>query len=64
MTDHSRILQLLLFPEGNDLYPGAVAASHNYADSHNLPRYEYVLHPRTKAFTLAMENMRQGNRYL
>ena len=42
---------LLFFAEGTDRYDYAIAKSHSYADSNQLIRYEYVMHPRTKGFS-------------
>ena len=47
----------LLFPEGTDLWPKAIAKSNQYADKHSLRRYQYVLHPRTLGFTSIVKEM-------
>lgn len=52
-------LQLLLFPEGTDLSPANKKKGHSYAVKNNLPKYEYVLHPRTKGFCLCVEELRK-----
>lgn len=52
-------VQLLLFPEGTDLSPSNKEKGHGYAVKNNLPKYEYVLHPRTKGFCLCVEEMRK-----
>eukprot|EP00211_Chloroparvula_japonica_P005342 CAMPEP_0119122180 /NCGR_PEP_ID=MMETSP1310-20130426/2506_1 /TAXON_ID=464262 /ORGANISM="Genus nov. species nov., Strain RCC2339" /LENGTH=360 /DNA_ID=CAMNT_0007111799 /DNA_START=49 /DNA_END=1128 /DNA_ORIENTATION=+ len=42
--------QLIFFAEGTDLSPGNKKRGHAYADKMGLPRYEYLLHPRTAGF--------------
>ena len=53
-------VQLLLFPEGGDLTGRSRAKSHSYADTNNLERYEYCLHPRAKGFLYVIEALRSG----
>jgi lysocardiolipin and lysophospholipid acyltransferase len=55
--------QLLLFPEGTDRGDRAASISHAYADTNNLPRYDYVLHPRTTGFNLILNQMRKSRQY-
>ena len=50
-------IQILLFPEGTDLSPSNKEKGHGYAAKNNLPKYEYVLHPRTKGFCLCVQEM-------
>lgn len=52
-------IQLLFFPEGTDLSPANKEKGHKYAEKNNLPKYEYVLHPRTKGFWQCVEEMRK-----
>uniref|UniRef100_A0A1A8H7P9 Lysocardiolipin acyltransferase 1 n=2 Tax=Nothobranchius korthausae TaxID=1143690 RepID=A0A1A8H7P9_9TELE len=54
-------LQLLLFPEGTDLTENTRAKSDVYAAQNNLPKVEYVLHPRTTGFTFIVERLRKGD---
>ncbi|XP_076841771.1 lysocardiolipin acyltransferase 1 [Brachyhypopomus gauderio] len=54
-------LQLLLFPEGTDLTDNTRARSHKFAEENGLPRYEYVLHPRTTGFTFIVDILRKGD---
>lgn len=54
-------LQLLLFPEGTDLTANTRARSDDFAEKNGLPKYEYVLHPRTTGFTFIVDTLRKGN---
>ncbi|XP_072533455.1 lysocardiolipin acyltransferase 1 [Salminus brasiliensis] len=54
-------LQLLLFPEGTDLTDNTRARSDDFAEKNGLPKYEYVLHPRTTGFTFIVDTLRKGN---
>lgn len=54
-------LQLLLFPEGTDLTDNTRARSDVFAEKNGLPKYEYVLHPRTTGFTFIVDTLRKGN---
>ncbi|XP_017576479.1 lysocardiolipin acyltransferase 1 isoform X2 [Pygocentrus nattereri] len=54
-------LQLLLFPEGTDLTDNTRARSDEFAEKNGLPKYEYVLHPRTTGFTFIVDTLRKGN---
>uniref|UniRef100_A0A0N5AZV1 PlsC domain-containing protein n=1 Tax=Syphacia muris TaxID=451379 RepID=A0A0N5AZV1_9BILA len=49
--------QLLLFPEGTDRCEHSAMVSDNYAKKNNLPKYQYVLHPRTTGFSFLLQNM-------
>lgn len=53
-------LQLLLFPEGTDFTENSKARSNEFAEKNGLPKYEYVLHPRTTGFTFVVERLREG----
>ncbi|KAI6189723.1 Acl-9 [Aphelenchoides bicaudatus] len=53
--------QILLFPEGTDRGERATSISHAFADTNNLPRYDYVLHPRTTGFNLILNQMRKND---
>ncbi|XP_077588124.1 lysocardiolipin acyltransferase 1 [Stigmatopora nigra] len=54
-------LQLLLFPEGTDLTENTRARSDKFAEQHDLPKYQHVLHPRTTGFTFIVERLRKGD---
>ncbi|XP_066535401.1 lysocardiolipin acyltransferase 1 [Hoplias malabaricus] len=54
-------LQLLLFPEGTDLTDNTRARSDVFAEKNDLPKYEYVLHPRTTGFTFIVDTLRKEN---
>jgi len=45
---------VLVFPEGTDLHPDAVARSKVYAAQNGLPEWRHVLHPRTAGFIAAV----------
>ncbi|UMM36063.1 hypothetical protein L5515_008391 [Caenorhabditis briggsae] len=53
--------QILLFAEGTDKGERATHLSHAFADKNGLPRYEYVLHPRTTGFRFLMDMMKKEN---
>lgn len=52
--------QVVIFPEGTDLTDGSRKRSHQYADSHGLPQYKHVLHPKTTGFTFITQRMRKS----
>ncbi|KAJ8401168.1 hypothetical protein AAFF_G00387500 [Aldrovandia affinis] len=54
-------LQLLMFPEGTDLTENTKARSDEFAEKNGLPKYEYVLHPRTTGFTFIVDTLRKGD---
>ncbi|XP_062378242.1 lysocardiolipin acyltransferase 1 [Sardina pilchardus] len=54
-------LQLLLFPEGTDLTENTRARSDDFAEKNGLPKFEYVLHPRTTGFTFIVNTLREGD---
>ncbi|MBN3304863.1 lysocardiolipin acyltransferase 1 [Amia ocellicauda] len=54
-------LQLLIFPEGTDLTENTRARSDQFAEKNGLPKYEYVLHPRTTGFTFIVDMLRKGD---
>ncbi|XP_036006459.1 lysocardiolipin acyltransferase 1 isoform X3 [Fundulus heteroclitus] len=54
-------LQLLLFPEGTDLTENTRAKSDAFAALNNLPKMEYVLHPRSTGFTFIVDRLRKGD---
>ena len=56
-TDTNYPLQLLLFPEGTDLSPSNKAKSQKYAEQRGIPKFEYVLQPRTKGFALCVNEL-------
>uniref|UniRef100_A0A915C8T6 Phospholipid/glycerol acyltransferase domain-containing protein n=3 Tax=Parascaris univalens TaxID=6257 RepID=A0A915C8T6_PARUN len=51
--------QLLLFPEGTDRSERAAFLSDVYAEKNSLPKYKYVLHPRTAGFIHLLRLMRR-----
>ena len=53
--------QILLFPEGTDLTKHTKQRSDQYAEKNNLPKYDFVLHPRTTGFTHIVQEMKNGN---
>ncbi|XP_069391210.1 lysocardiolipin acyltransferase 1 isoform X1 [Paralichthys olivaceus] len=53
-------LQLLLFPEGTDLTENTRAKSDLFAAQNNLPKCEFVLHPRTTGFTFIVDRLRKA----
>lgn len=53
--------QLLIFPEGTDLTPSSKQRSDKYAKSHNLPEYEFTLHPKTTGFTYLVRHLQQAD---
>ena len=53
-------LQLLMFPEGADLTAKSKAKSDAFAESKNLPKYDYVLHPRTKGFIYSVATLKKA----
>lgn len=52
---------LLLFPEGTDFCPDTKSRSDRFASDNNLPKYEYVLHPRTTGFVYLASRLIQCN---
>lgn len=54
-------LQLLLFPEGTDLTEKTKEKSDSFAEQNSLPKFEYVLHPRTTGFTFIVDMLRKGD---
>ncbi|CAL9687069.1 unnamed protein product [Knipowitschia caucasica] len=54
-------LQLLLFPEGTDLTEKTKGRSDAFAEQNGLPKFEYVLHPRTTGFTHIVDMLRKGD---
>ncbi|KAM3718033.1 Lysocardiolipin acyltransferase [Dirofilaria immitis] len=53
--------QILLFPEGTDRGERAAKRSNEFAIQHGLPKYDFVLHPRTTGFSYMIQLMRQKN---
>lgn len=53
-------LQLLLFPEGRDFGARSKKKSDEYADKHDLPHYDYCLHPHTRGLMYIVSAMRSG----
>ncbi|XP_030855063.1 lysocardiolipin acyltransferase 1 [Strongylocentrotus purpuratus] len=52
-------VQYLIFPEGTDYTDHSKDKSDSYATKNNLPKYEYVLHPRTTGFKHIMDHLRK-----
>lgn len=52
--------QILLFAEGTDKGERATRLSHAFAAKNGLPRYHYVLHPRTTGFKYLLELMKKS----
>lgn len=48
---------MLLFAEGTDFSEWGIERSNSFAEKNGLPKYEYVLHPRTTGFTFLCETM-------
>ncbi|KAJ1352792.1 hypothetical protein KIN20_009217 [Parelaphostrongylus tenuis] len=59
--DSGKSYQLLLFPEGTDRSDRSAAQSDVYAMQNGLPRYNYLLHPRTTGFNYFLTVMREAN---
>lgn len=53
--------QLLLFAEGTDRGARAAALSDAFAEKNKLPKYDYVLHPRTTGFSYLVDLMEKNN---
>lgn len=51
--------QFLLFPEGTDLCENGLRKSRLFAETNDLPMYQYVLHPRTTGFIHFVNKMRE-----
>ncbi|XP_064622153.1 lysocardiolipin acyltransferase 1-like isoform X2 [Lineus longissimus] len=64
ILDHFRDVkntaQLLLFPEGTDLTPFTKTRSDAFAEKNGLPKFNYVLHPRTTGFTFLAQHMKKN----
>jgi len=52
--------QLLIFPEGTDLSESNLKKSHEHAEKFGLPKYQHVLHPRTKGFALCHRHLKDS----
>ncbi|XP_062896525.1 lysocardiolipin acyltransferase 1 [Mobula hypostoma] len=61
LCDIQQPLQLLMFPEGTDLTATTKGRSNEFAESRGLPKYEYVLHPRTTGFAFIVNHLRKGS---
>ncbi len=51
--------QILLFPEGTDLNEKSRSRSHEYSETNHLPKYEYVLQPKTTGFVYTLKTLRK-----
>jgi len=61
---HEYPLQLLIFPEGTDLSPTNQQKSNQFASIHQLPSYNYVLHPRVRGLQHALHCLGNSVDYL
>ncbi|XP_026319151.1 lysocardiolipin acyltransferase 1-like [Hyposmocoma kahamanoa] len=52
--------RIVLFPEGTDLSEDNRRKSHKFAAVNNLPKYEFVLHPRTKGWAALCSSLRSN----
>lgn len=59
-TSRGYPLQLLFFPEGTDLSESNREKSHQFSEKNGLPKFDYVLHPRTKGFAHCLRELRKG----
>lgn len=48
---------LLVFPEGTDLTTATKKKSDEYAEKHNLQKYDFILHPRTTGFVFLTKKL-------
>ncbi|RMZ92838.1 lysocardiolipin acyltransferase 1 [Brachionus plicatilis] len=48
---------ILIFPEGTNMSRDSIEKSNKFADEKNLPRYEYVIHPRVTGFNYIFNRM-------
>ena len=53
-------LQFFLFPEGTDFTKPSKARSDRFAEKNGLPKYEFVLHPRTTGFNFLVQKTRNN----
>lgn len=53
--------QLLIFPEGTDLTKSSKEKSDKYAAEHYLPRYKYILHPKTTGFAYLIQHLQRAS---
>eukprot|EP01135_Chromosphaera_perkinsii_P002300 Nk52_evm86s221 gene=Nk52_evmTU86s221 len=51
-------LQMLIFPEGTDFNKKSLGRSDAFAEKMNLPKYKYVLHPRTTGFVHCVRELK------
>ncbi|XP_051880919.1 lysocardiolipin acyltransferase 1 isoform X2 [Pristis pectinata] len=61
LCDIRQPLQLLIFPEGTDLTATTKARSDEFAEARGLPKYQYILHPRTTGFAFIVNQLRKGS---
>ena len=55
----------MYFPEGTDKSDNGTRHSNSFANKNNLPRYEYLLHPRVNGFSYVAQKMQhQGKQIL
>ena len=52
---------LLLFPEGTDLSESNIIKSNQFAREHQLPEYQFVLHPKPSGLVTAINCFKQCN---
>ncbi|EDQ87872.1 uncharacterized protein MONBRDRAFT_37759 [Monosiga brevicollis MX1] len=48
----------LIFPEGTDMASRNVERSHQFSREHNLPTYNYIIHPRTAGTVAILQHAR------
>lgn len=58
-THISRRPSLLLFPEGTDLSETNIVKSNEFATSHQLPHYQYVLHPKPSGLYACLQALQR-----
>ena len=50
--------QILMFPEGTDFNERSKARSDTFADTNNLPKYNFVLNPKSTGFVYTLKQLR------
>lgn len=64
LTSLGKMPSLLIFPEGTDLSESNIQKSNQFASANNLPRYQYVLHPKPSGLVTAVNCYREEERDL
>ncbi|CAH0548943.1 unnamed protein product [Brassicogethes aeneus] len=57
VSDLNYKFSLILFPEGTDFTESTKSSSDRFAEKNNLPKYDYLLHPRTTGFAYITSEM-------